>query len=158
MAVAYLSDRVKHRFAFAVASICIAILIAVSNNRDLQYAALFLFCSGAFTAMPIVVYWFNMNLGGHRRRAVGSAWQVGFGNLGGIIAVYIFQEDGPRFVRGLSVSLAFAVLAVLACILYGLACWKANRDRRNAIVPVRELSEEERKSMGDLSPDYRYLL
>lgn len=27
-----------------------------------------------------------MNLGGHHRRAVGTAWQIGFGNIGGIIA------------------------------------------------------------------------
>ena len=31
---------------------------------------------GTYTAMPIVVCWFNMNLGGHHRRSVGSAWQV----------------------------------------------------------------------------------
>ena len=32
---------------------------------------------GAYTAMPIVVCWFNLNLGGHHRRAVGSGWQIG---------------------------------------------------------------------------------
>jgi hypothetical protein len=27
--------------------------------------------------MPITICWFNMNLGGHHRRAIGSAWQIG---------------------------------------------------------------------------------
>ncbi|RDA89870.1 hypothetical protein CP533_6658 [Ophiocordyceps camponoti-saundersi (nom. inval.)] len=164
MAVAYLSDRLRHRFAFAIASIlvCIlgfAILLAVGNKRDVQYGALFLFAAGAYTAMPIVVCWFNMNLGGHHRRSVGSAWQIGFGNLGGIIAVFIFQKkDGPRFIPGLSIALAFAVLSILACSLYALSCLRANRERRRADGGSLGLSEEEKTDLGDKSPDYRYLL
>ena len=39
-----------------------------------------------------------MNLGGHHRRSIGTGWQVGFGNIGGIIAVYAFQtRDAPRY-------------------------------------------------------------
>ena len=53
---------------------------------------------------PIVVCWFNMNLGGHHRRSVGSAWQVGFGNIGGIIAVFAFvAADAPLYVKGYSI-------------------------------------------------------
>lgn len=86
MVVAYFSDRLKHRFLFAIFPICVAvagfaILITVHNHRELQYAALFLVAMGAYTAMPVIVCWFNMNLGGHHRRAVGSAWQVGFGKF-----------------------------------------------------------------------------
>lgn len=164
MVVAFFSDRLKHRFAFALASIfvCIAgfaILIAVGDNRNLQYAALFLYATGTYTAMPVIVCWFNMNLGGHHRRSVGSAWQVGFGNLGGIIAVFIFQKrDGPRYIPGLSVSLGFAVMGALACSTYAWACWKANRDRRNADAAACALSAEEKTALGDRSPDYRYLL
>lgn len=86
MFVAFLSDRTKHRFAFTLIPICIAItgfgiLIAAYNQRHLQYAALFLVAMGAYSAMPVIICWFNLNLGGHRRRAVGSAWQIGFGEL-----------------------------------------------------------------------------
>ncbi|GJN70701.1 hypothetical protein PLIIFM63780_002707 [Purpureocillium lilacinum] len=164
MLIAFFSDRIKHRFSFAVFATCVAItgfsiLIAVDNNRDLQYAALFLIAMGAYTAMPIIVCWFNMNLGGHHRRAVGSAWQVGFGNLGGIIAVYIYQKkDGPRFVRGLSVSLGFTCLSIVACCVYGFACWKANKDRNKKIGAEQELTREQKTELGDMSPDYRYLL
>ncbi|KAJ4357778.1 High-affinity nicotinic acid transporter [Didymosphaeria variabile] len=87
MTVAWFSDRLKHRFLFCIFPICVAIagfaiLISVHNNRELQYAALFLVAMGCYTAMPVIVCWFNMNLGGHHRRAIGSAWQVGFGNIG----------------------------------------------------------------------------
>lgn len=82
MLLATISDRLKHRFACAVFSICVAIagfaiLISVHDNTQLQYGALFMVTSGTYAAMPIIVCWFNCNLGGHHRRAVGSAWQVG---------------------------------------------------------------------------------
>lgn len=81
MLVATISDRVRHRFGFAVFSICVAIsgfaiLTTIHDNTTVQYAALFLVTMGTYTAMPIIVCWFNMNLGGHHRRSVGSAWQV----------------------------------------------------------------------------------
>ena len=62
MLLAFLSDRFRHRFAFAVFAICVsiagfAILITVHNNTKLQYAALFLVTSGTYSAMPIVVCW-----------------------------------------------------------------------------------------------------
>lgn len=86
MIVAYLSDKLRHRFLFTILPIAVAIagfaiLLAEHHNLDLQYAALFLVAMGCYSAMPVIVCWFNMNLGGHHRRSVGSAWQVGFGNV-----------------------------------------------------------------------------
>ncbi|KAM0271646.1 hypothetical protein ACHAQH_009014 [Verticillium albo-atrum] len=163
MIIATISDKVRHRFAFAVFAICIAIvgfgiLIAVHDNTQLQYAALFLVAMGAYTAMPIIVCWFNMNLGGHHRRAVGSAWQVGFGNIGGIIAVYAFlKKDAPKYITGYSICIAFTVLSIIACVVYGVACHSANR-KRNKMAGQTVLTEEEKTELGDMSPEYRYLL
>jgi len=87
MMVAYLSDKVKHRYAFTIVPMLIAIagygiLLNVhgKDHKNTQYGALFLVTSGCYSAMPVIVCWFTMNLGGHRRRGVGSAWQIGFGN------------------------------------------------------------------------------
>ncbi|CAM1510834.1 Fc.00g083470.m01.CDS01 [Cosmosporella sp. VM-42] len=163
MAIAFISDKTRHRFAFAVFAICVAIagfgiLIAVHDNTKLQYAALFLVAMGAYTAMPIIVCWFNMNLGGHHRRAVGSAWQVGFGNIGGIIAVFAFlQKDAPKYTPGYSICIAFTILSIIACICYGIGCWAANRSR-DEHGNIDNLTEEEKTDLGDLSPSYRYLL
>ena len=81
MIIATLSDATRHRFGYAIFCICIAIagfgiLISVHNNLDVQYAALFMVTMGTYSAMPVIVCWYNMNLGGHHRRAVGTAWQV----------------------------------------------------------------------------------
>jgi predicted MFS family arabinose efflux permease len=82
MLVAVLSDWCRHRFLFAIGPICIsiagfAILLNVHDHVNVQYAALFLICMGTYSAMPVIVCWFNMNLGGHHRRAIGTAWQIG---------------------------------------------------------------------------------
>ncbi|KAF1988039.1 MFS general substrate transporter [Aulographum hederae CBS 113979] len=163
MVLAFLSDKLRHRFALAIFAILVsitgfAILLTVHNHRPTQYAALFLVTMGTYSAMPIIVCWFNMNLGGHHRRSVGSAWQVGFGNIGGIIAVYAFlAKDAPRFVPGYSICIAFACLSVLSCVLYGALCWRQNKERDRAVSDLG-LTEYEKTEMGDLSPDYRYLL
>jgi len=98
MLTAYISDKTRHRclvaiFAFAVALVGFAMLISIHHHKQAQYAALFLVAMGTYSAMPIVVCWFNMNLGGHHRRSVGTAWQVGFGNIGGKTHHYKFTQD-----------------------------------------------------------------
>ena len=164
MGIALLSDWKRHRFIFAIIAICIAIvgfgiLIAVHDNTQLQYASLFLVAMGAYTAMPIIVCWFNMNLGGHHRRSVGSAWQVGFGNIGGIIASFAFREaDAPEFVSGYSISIAFTILSIIACCIYGAACYMQNKKRDREANNEHGFTVEEKTEMGDMSPDYRYLL
>ncbi|KAF2461689.1 major facilitator superfamily domain-containing protein [Lineolata rhizophorae] len=163
MLIAYVSDKTRHRFAFTTLPICVglagfAVLLAVHDDTAVQYGALFLVAMGCYSAMPVIVCWFNMNLGGHHRRSVGSAWQIGFGNIGGIIAVFAFlADDAPAYVPGYSICIAFIGLSLLACCLYLAMCWAANRTR-DSVGPDLALSEHEKSEMGDLSPDYRYLL
>ena len=66
MAVAAASDRLRVRYVFIVAMIALSLagfatLLAVHDNRRVQYAALYLVACGNYSAMPIVVCWPNMN-------------------------------------------------------------------------------------------------
>lgn len=85
MFIAFVSDRLRHRYAFTLIPMLIAIagyaiLLNINGEHHTQYGALFLVTSGCYSAMPVIVCWFTMNLGGHRRRSIGTAWQIGFGN------------------------------------------------------------------------------
>lgn len=81
-----------------------------------------------------------------------------FGNIGGIIAVFAFlARDAPKYVTGYSICIAFTVLSIIACIIYGVACWSENRQRDRAAVDVG-LTEYEKTELGDKNPEYRYLL
>ena len=114
---------------------------------------------GAYSAMPIIVCWFQQNLGGHHRRAIGSGWQIGFGNIGGIVAVFVFlAKDKPRYTRGYATCLAFSCLSGLACLIYAAACWTQNRKRDKMPKVVGSDKETQEAEKGDLAQSYRYLL
>lgn len=163
MTIAFISDAIRHRFAFTLFPIAIAltgfiILLKVHKNAHLQYGALFLAASGAYSAMPVIVCWFNTNLAGHRRRAVATGWQVGFGNIGGIIAAYSFlAQDAPKYITGYSICIAFVCLSAVSCIVYFIGISWENRRREKGLVSGSELSLTEKREMGDLNPDYRYM-
>lgn len=163
MVVAFCSDRLRHRFIFTLIPMAIAIigfimLLTIHNNNSAQYGALFMVTSGCYSAMPVIVCWFSMNLGGHHRRSVGTAWQIGFGNIGGIIATYSFVvKNGVTDVRtGYIICLSFICLAGLACSLYMAALWLQNKKRDRAPVDPATIPEDEEEYLGDLAPTYRY--
>lgn len=88
MLVATFSDFFRNRYVFVMIPILVSItgfamVMTIHNDINVQYGALFMAAAGTYAAMPIIVCWFQMNLGGHHRRAVGSAWQIAFGNIGG---------------------------------------------------------------------------
>ncbi|CAG8211087.1 unnamed protein product [Penicillium salamii] len=163
MVVATISDKMRHRFAFTIIPMAVALagfimLLTIHNNTAPQYGALFLLTSGCYSAMPVVVCWFAMNLGGHHRRSVGTAWQVGFGNIGGIIATYAFvQKNGVTDYRtGYIICLSFVCFAAVMCLVYVLALWYENRKRDNAAVDPAAIPDEEEEYLGDMAPTYRY--
>ncbi|KAA8643102.1 hypothetical protein EYZ11_005007 [Aspergillus tanneri] len=166
MFIATLSDKTRHRFSFTIGPMLVAmagfgILLNVHGqaHRAVQYGALFLVTCGCYSAMPVIVCWFAMNLGGHRRRSVGTAWQVGFGNIGGIISTYAFLEkDAPEYRPGYIISVSFLCFSAACCIAYLAAVWHDNRSRDKAAAngTMIEYSELETDLLGDMAPTYRY--
>lgn len=76
----------------------------------------------------------------------------------GIIAVFAFlSKDAPKYITGYSICLAFTSLSVVSCILYFFACSWQNRQRDRTPTDIG-LTEFEKTEMGDMSPEYRYLL
>lgn len=66
MIIAAFSDKLRHRYVFVLIPIAITlvgyiILLKVHDNVHLQYGALFLAAAGNYSAMPVVVCWFNSN-------------------------------------------------------------------------------------------------
>ncbi|THH00402.1 hypothetical protein EW026_g2123 [Hermanssonia centrifuga] len=153
MIISAISDRLHHRFAFTMLGICIAIvgfsiLFSVHNHTNVEYGALFLAAIGTYTAMPLALCWYSMNVQGHAQRSVAGAFQIGFGNVGGIIASYAFlAKDAPKYLPGYSICISFACLSGLACCLYFLAITLQSK-RRN-------VEDGETSSDGSTS-DFRF--
>lgn len=57
--------------------------MSVRHSFSAKYAGLCLIAMGAFSAGPIIVCWYVMNLHGHAERSIGTAWMIGFGNSRG---------------------------------------------------------------------------
>ncbi|KZT18565.1 MFS transporter [Neolentinus lepideus HHB14362 ss-1] len=175
MITATLSDQLRHRWLFSVGTAMLAgtgfiMLLCIPQNPHAIYAALFLIACGACTSMSLLVCWFNTNLAGHLRRSIGSAWQVGFGNIGGIIAAYSFpSKDGPYYRRGYSIGLAFVCLSIVSSTAYCIGITLENQRRDRIRAADKEASEKgsekisdgerqrEKNRSGDLDVSYRYL-
>lgn len=74
-----------------------------------------------------------MNQNGHTQRSIGSAWMIGFGNTGGIVATFCFQtKDVPHFYHlGYSICMGVTCMGVLAVLLYaGSVILENNRARK----------------------------
>ncbi|KAF3937881.1 Sialin [Dactylella cylindrospora] len=167
MITATASDFIRHRFLFALIPICISltgfcILFNIHGLKHImtQYSALFLCAMGTYSAMPIIVCWFACNLGSHARRAVGTGWQVGFGNIGGIIAAFAFlAKEAPAYPTGYKLCISFIVLSAVSCTIYFIGITRENRLRNQGKHELSGLSKEELSSMelGDKHPVFRYM-
>ena len=75
-----------------------------------------------------------MNQDGHKQRSIGSAWMIGFGNTGGIVATFAFQaKDVPHFYHlGYSICMGVTCMGILAVSLYaGLVIVKNKQTGRS---------------------------
>lgn len=66
MIIAISSDYFRHRFIFVLIPIAVAltgfiILLVEHHNTNVQYLACFLAAMGTYSALPIIVCWFNTN-------------------------------------------------------------------------------------------------
>ena len=128
--MAYFSDRLKLRLPFILFGDIlliagIAILLHGSSQFSVNYAGICLVAMGSFGAGASVVCWYLMNLSGHKERALGSAWMISCGNIGGIVATFAFlKQDAPAYHTGYSILMAMAALGLTATVLYAGLIWR----------------------------------
>ena len=136
--LAYVSDRLRLRSPFLAFCILLtisglAVLISVHDSFSAEYGGIHLIAMGAFASGPLAVCWFVMNLQGHADRSIGTAWMIGFGNTGGIVATFAFlATDAPRYTKGYTICLAMTMVGLLAAGLYGFLVWRENRKLKTA--------------------------
>ena len=93
------------------------------------------------------------------RRSVGTAFQVGFGNTAVPISTFsVLASDAPKYIKSYSLALGFIGFAVICCTAYLLVLMSENRKRAKGLSEHSGKTEEEKAKLGDLNPDYRYML
>ncbi|KAI6090994.1 MFS general substrate transporter [Hypoxylon rubiginosum] len=166
VAVAYLSDRLKHRYGFIVLGCVVAtvgyamLLHQDSLSRNARYAGVFLVSLGGFVSTPIALAWLANNVAGQWKRAFSSAIQVALGNVCGIVAALIFREDeSPHYPTGYGTSVALMWFGAVAASVLFAGMLVENR-LRDAGKRDDRLSrpKEEVDNMGDYHPSFRFTL
>lgn len=162
LAAAYLADRMRHRYSFTVFGVAVAAIgyvVLLCQKRvptGGRYASLFLLAAGGYINHPVVVGWLSNTMSGHYKRSTAPAIQVGFGNLGGIIASNVFLErEAPQYWSGLGTGLGMLMVCGVSCtLLYNLAIGE-NRKRDRGERDYR-LQAPDAGNLGDDHPNWRY--
>lgn len=161
---AFLSDRLRHRYGFAMLGICVAtigyvILLAQHTvSVSVRYFAVYLIVAGGYITQPLTLVWLANNMGGHYKRSINAAMQIGFGNCAGIIASNIYITDQkPTYKIGYGVSLGLQWLCGIACTAFFIGLMIENKKRDEGKRDYRlALPKEEVENLGDDHPTFRY--
>lgn len=133
----------------------------ITNNIPACYFSVCLACLGLYPINPCGNAWNLNNLAGPEKRAMGIAFMLCIGNVGGIIGGFIYiDSEKPRYPTGFGSSLGFVAAGVVACFIIE-AIYKFINTKR-ARMPEGEVYEkytrQELEAMGDRSPLFRYTL
>lgn len=132
LAFAWVGDK-YHLRAPIIAAQCVLTIIglmvtAYSSNNGVRYFGLFLGICGSQGNIPSVLAYQSNNIVGQSKRSVGSALQISFGAIGGIIASTVFREkDAPRYVIGLWVTAGMQFLMLVVVGILSMVFWKKNK-------------------------------
>ena len=97
-------------------------------------------------------------MGGHYKRSLAAAIQIGIGNCGGIVASFIYvTNQAPEYHTGFGTGLGLIGLCgITACIMYfGLKHENRKRDRGERDYRYQE-DPSELENMGDDHPEFRF--
>ncbi|KAL7271031.1 hypothetical protein RUND412_006246 [Rhizina undulata] len=160
---ATLTDKYRHRFLFALFGILLGtigyliLLFGQSLSPGVKYFATFLVVSGGCTTQPITITWLANNMGGHYKKSFGSAIQIGFGNVAGIVAANVFLgSEAPEFRTGYATGLGMMLGCGVMCVVFWYGLRRENRKRAEGKRDYRFRGEM--GNLGDDHPDFRFVL
>lgn len=118
--ISWASDKYKKR-APAIAFQCIIgivglMMTAYCKGNIARYWGLFFGFAGCQGNIPSILAYQSNNIRMQSKRSVGSALQIGFGAIGGIMGSTVFrQQDAPRYIPGLWVTAGLQIF--ILCLL-----------------------------------------
>jgi hypothetical protein len=120
----------------------------------------FFFACGIYPNVPQGVAWNGNNIGGSMKRGVGIAMHVGFGNLGGAIAGFIYlSKDSPHFRQGHGILIGMISMSIALSTFMTIYTRRENARRDAAHKDPKLYTEEEKnaeRDLGDNATFFRY--
>lgn len=141
LTTAYYSDRLQLRSTFVILHSVVATLgygtIAVSGyykseNTTLRYIALFPAAAGFFSAITIIITWTINNQETDSKKGTAMTIMNVIGQTGPLVGTSIFpDEDGPYYVKGMSICAGFMLLVAFLAALLRWVLKRENRQMRD---------------------------
>ncbi|KAF5122438.1 putative transporter [Metarhizium anisopliae] len=166
LAVAIYSERLARRAVFIAASAIVAAIgyIILLSNTDpkarpaVSYLGTFFAAAGIYPATALVLSWPAINVSGQTKRATANAMQISIGNLGAVLGTQLYRSnDGPRFVVGHAVALAYLVANVAVVSVLAWKLKKQNLQRAEVADEVVDVGRaEDWKGDGDARWRFQY--
>ncbi|KAL5603961.1 hypothetical protein FOVSG1_006711 [Fusarium oxysporum f. sp. vasinfectum] len=164
VAVGWWADKVQQRGVFMILFISTSavglILLMAVEHAGVRYFGCFLLASGVFPCVPQGIAWNSNNIGGSLKRGVGIAMNVSCGNLGGVVAAYLFlKKDAPRYFPGFGTLLGCQIMALILSIWMTIYLRRENarRDATHKDPSLYTESEKHReRERGDNASFFRY--
>ncbi|CEI62484.1 unnamed protein product [Fusarium venenatum] len=166
VAAGWWADKVQQRGIFMITFISMSaiglILLMAVEHAGVRYFGCFLLASGAFPCVPQGIAWNSNNIGGSLKRGVGIAMNVSCGNIGGVIAAYLFlAKDAPRYFPGFGTLLGLQIMSLILSIWMTVNLRRENA-RRDAVHKDPSLYTEAEKyaerEKGDNATFFRYTI
>lgn len=160
----FAADRLKTRGVFMIGFFLCAvvglIMLISSDNNHVKYTGCFFFASGIYPNVPQGVAWNGNNIGGSLKRGVGIAMHVGFGNLGGAIAAFIYlSTDAPHYRKGHGILIGMLTMSITLSTFMTLYLRRENARRDREHKPLDKYSEADKvaeREKGDDATFFRY--
>ncbi|BGP35902.1 hypothetical protein JCM10296v2_007754 [Rhodotorula toruloides] len=169
LVTALLADRQKTRFGYMMLDLALCAIGLIINltpaPTGVKYAGLIITACGAYGGLPTSVTWLTNNLSGQTKRATGSAFQIGIGNLGALASTNVYRaKDKPHYYLGHGVMLGFTAIGLVAAPLYAYMLKRENEKKLayQALPdghPEKKVwTAEEIREAGDRAPEFMYTI
>ena len=133
----------------------------IKDNIAATYVGVCIVCVGLYPINPAGSAWMSSNLAGSSKRAMGVAFNIAFGNFGGILGSYMFLDrEAPGYPTGFGIGLACAAAGVVNTLALDYVYYRTNK-KREAMDEgeIRaQYTEEQLAKMGNDSPLFKYSL
>ncbi|KAM0425694.1 hypothetical protein ACHAPT_008941 [Fusarium lateritium] len=166
LGVAIVSEKLGRRALFiagssVVAAIGYIILLANTNptaRPGVSYLGTFFAAAGIYPATALVLSWPAINVSGQTKRAIANAMQISIGNLGAVLGTQLYRaNDGPRFIVGHSMALAYLVANAIVVTVLGGRLKKQNESRAAVAEEIKHVGEvEDWKGDSDVRWRFEY--
>ncbi|KAI0480911.1 high-affinity nicotinic acid transporter [Xylariaceae sp. FL0804] len=162
---AYMSDKTANRgYWIGGPLLCLivgyAILISV-DSLGVRYFACFITVMGIYPTTGMSMMWLSDNVAQHFKRATMIGSTLTLGNTAGVAVGQVFTTaQSPRYIRGLSISMGLAAVALLMVALLMTGMHFANQKRAAQIKAAAEAGRElpECPEKGDYDVHFKYSL